>query len=236
MRYVLVVLVLVGCGTDASAPAIVPELSIIAGDAQTDTVGKTLPQRITAALRDRQSGAPLAGRVVNWVVVEGGGGVFAGVVQTGADGLARQQWTLGTAPGNQKLVARWIDPDTGEPVTVDTARAMAVSGVAASFLVNFSGSNVLAVGDTGIIAYWYEDQFGNGTTACTDRGSPDRVVWSSADTAALEPLGTTLTLSNGKRATQVVARGARTYGVDVSASGAACAPSSSNVGVSYLIR
>jgi hypothetical protein len=122
----IAVALLAACGENASQPTIVPQLSIIAGNAQIDTIGKVLPTQIAAALRDKESGAPLAGRIVNWVVVDGGGSVFAPVVQTGADGIARQTWTLGMTPGGQTLVARWLNPDTGEPVTIDTARATAV--------------------------------------------------------------------------------------------------------------
>jgi hypothetical protein len=138
----LFIVLLAACGTDGTAPpAIIPELSIIAGNAQTDTIGKTLATQITAALTDKASGAPLAGRIVNWVVVEGGGQVFAAVVQTGADGMARQQWTLGMTPGSQKLVARWLNPDTGEPVTLDTAYATALPRPT-FYLVNTSPDNV----------------------------------------------------------------------------------------------
>lgn len=127
MRFVpgLLFITVAACG-ETTQPTIVPQLSIIAGNAQVDTIGKTLPTQIAAILRDRQSGAPLPGRIVNWVIVDGGGQVFAPVVQTGLDGVARQTWTLGMTPGGQTLVVRWLNPDTGEPVTFDTARATAV--------------------------------------------------------------------------------------------------------------
>jgi len=125
-RYAITLLVLLAACGESTQPTIVPQLSIVAGNAQTDTIGKTLPTQIAAMLRDRQSGAPLPGRIVNWVVIDGGGAVFAPVVQTGGDGIARQTWTLGMTPGGQTLVARWLNPDTGEPVTIDTARATAV--------------------------------------------------------------------------------------------------------------
>lgn len=138
MRYALVLFALLAaCGKDSPAPVIVPSLSIVEGDAQRDTVGRALPVQLGAKLVDSASGAPLAGRVLNWVVVDGGGQVFAPITQTGSQGLARNQWTLGMAVGRQKLVARYIDPESGEAVTLDTATATAVGrwGVTVS-LVN----------------------------------------------------------------------------------------------------
>jgi len=143
----LMLYALTACGSEATQPPpIVPELSIVAGNLQIDTIGKTLPTQVAAMLRDKQTGAPLAGRIVNWVVINGGGSVFASVVQTGLDGMARQTWTLGMTPGGQTLVARWLNPDTGEPVTIDTAKATALPR--ATMLVNNSA------GPMQIVVHW----------------------------------------------------------------------------------
>jgi len=232
----IAVALLAACGENASQPTIVPQLSIIAGNAQIDTIGKVLPTQIAAALRDKESGAPLAGRIVNWVVIEGGGQVFAPVVQTGADGIARQTWTLGMTTGRQRVVARWIDPATGEPLTLDTASATAMPAHAVSFMVAFGGSNQLAVGDTATILYWYRDQYGNRNAPCADGGAGDRVLWTSADSTAVRPLGNAMAVPDGW-ATQVVALAVRTPGIDVRGHAlASCAPQDSLAGVSFLVR
>jgi len=129
MKNVLVVLAAVttACGSETSAPRQQPSLSIVAGDNQVDTIGSTLPIQIAAAVTDRTTGAPLPGRVVNWIIAGGGGSVFVPVTQTGNDGIARNTYTLGSSVGVQKLLARYIDPDTGTPIT-DTAFATALPG------------------------------------------------------------------------------------------------------------
>jgi hypothetical protein len=233
----LTLLILAACGKDATQPApLVPELSIVAGDAQSDTVGKTLPTELAARLVDRQSGAPLGGRILNWVVIQGGGSVFAAQTQTAVDGTARQSWTLGPVAGSQKLVARWLNPETGEPVTLDTALALGVPGRAVSFVIGLVGSTQLAVGDTATILYWYRDAHGNRNAPCADGGVGDRVTWTSADSAAVLPLGNATPLVDGW-ATRVVALAARTPGIDVYGHArSTCAPQDSISGISFLVR
>lgn len=192
-RILLATLVL-GCA-DASAPPalIVPQLAIVAGDVQTDTVTRTLPVQLGAKLTDQASGAPLGNRVVSWLVVEGGGAVFAPVSQTGSDGVARQSWTLGPVAGRQRLVARYIDPETGEPVTLDTAQATGTPDVAAVVRgYSSQATNALPVGDSVWIWLAYFDAhapcptcLGNADPPCADGGSRDRadlVQWSTTDT------------------------------------------------------
>lgn len=243
-RFVVVLaLIAAACGKDAVAPAVVPELSIVSGDSQRDTVGRVLPVELTAKLVDRQSGAPLPGRVLNWLVVAGGGAIFAPQTQTASDGTARQSWTLGPTAGPQKIVARWLNPETGEPVTLDTAYATAMPARAARFLATFgpnpnpAGLNVLAVGDTGLIVYWVADIYGNTDAPCADGGPVDRIVWSSADSAALLPLGTAVVLSDGRHATQVLAQAARGAGILVRGiAPPTCTSLDSVSGASYLVR
>lgn len=179
--WLAVMMALVGCGNDPggpSAPAVAPLLSIIAGDVQTDTVMRQLPVQVAARLTDKLSGVPLAGRVVNWVVIEGGGTIFAAVTQTGSDGVARQPYTLGPIAGRQRLVARWLDPETGEPITLDTASAFAVPGrAAAAFIAPTSDTarGVVGARMTLSIEYGYTDAWGNRTwSGCAD---PDSVGW-----------------------------------------------------------
>lgn len=242
MRYTFVgLLLLVACSKDSAAPKLVPLLSFVEGNAQRDTVGRTLPVQLGAKLIDSASGAPLSGRVLNWVVVDGGGSVFAAITQTGSQGLARNAFTLGHGAGTQKVVARYIDPETGDPVTLDTAMAMATADVAANFNADFgpnpnpAGTNVLAVGDTGLVVYSFKDQYANPTDVCAD-GRPDRIVWSSTDSATVVPLGTAIILSDGRHATQVLAKQTITGSVTILGDPGTCAPGAAGAGVAFLVR
>jgi hypothetical protein len=135
-------------------------------------VGKTLPVQLGAKLTDANSGAPLSGRILNWAVVQGNGTLFVAVTQTGSDGVGRNSWTLGTVTGSQKVVARYIDPGTGTPVTLDTARATALVAAATLLWANNDGPwphptgtawNTPPVhnGDTLRLYYGFKDQYGN---------------------------------------------------------------------------
>jgi hypothetical protein len=133
--FVMSTILLAACGKDSSSPRIQPLLSIVAGDGQVDTVGKTLPVQVGAKLTDALSGAPLSGRMLDWVAVDGGS-LFVPATQTGSDGIARNTFTLGPHAGTQRVVARYVDPETGAPVTLDTAQATALAAVAALLWAN----------------------------------------------------------------------------------------------------
>ena len=60
-------------------------------------------------------GNPVAGAQVQWEVTAGGGEVSGGTL-TGPDGRATATWTLGDAPGAQKLLAR-VEGAHGSPLT-----------------------------------------------------------------------------------------------------------------------
>ncbi len=179
MRTLLIpLLLLAACGHDSPAPQIHASLAFVSGDAQVDTVGKTLPVQLGAKLMDANSGAPLPGRILNWSVVNGGGTLFVAVTQTGSDGVGRNSWTLGPIAGEQKVVARYIDPDTGEPVTLDTARATALVRTAALLWANNDGpfphpsgyawnTPPMHSGQRFSLYYGFWDQYGNlGAPTC----------------------------------------------------------------------
>lgn len=178
--WLMAVALLAGCSASdggTSAPTR-PSLAIVSGANQTDTVGKTLPVQIGAKLTDANSGAPLSGRILNWSVVTGGGALFVAVTQTGSDGIGRNSWTLGLSVGQQTVVARYIDPDTGTPITTDTARATALYAAAALIWANNEApsphpagiawsSPPISRGQTFTLYYGFIDQYGNvGAAAC----------------------------------------------------------------------
>ena len=100
-------------------------LSIVAGNAQADTVTKTLPTALAVRVTDAAA-QPIEGVLVNFVVVEEGcGSAFAPAVLTNASGDASNFWTLGTLAGPCSLEARAIN-DLGEAVTFDTFTATAM--------------------------------------------------------------------------------------------------------------
>lgn len=57
---------------------------------------------------DRAKPKPVEGQLVNFVVVSGGGSVFAGAALTNADGIAQNYWGLGD-PGPQRLETRPLE-------------------------------------------------------------------------------------------------------------------------------
>src|SRR5712691_7320984 len=93
-------------------------LSVVSGNNQSGPPGTELPNPIVAMVEDSR-GHAVRGQIVNFVVVSGGGSVFAGAAITGPDGIVQERWTLG-ASGPQRLEARAIDNLTGAKLTFAT--------------------------------------------------------------------------------------------------------------------
>lgn len=136
-------LALIGCGsTSESAPpvAVASVVEVLQGNDQTDTVGQQLPTPILVQVVDTTPAgtasfappAPVPGQLVNFVVVSGGGHVFAGAALTDSLGRAQELWTLGTGAGPQTLEARAVDPESGAPIVYATITATAVPGAPVS--------------------------------------------------------------------------------------------------------
>jgi hypothetical protein len=105
---------------------------VVSGDNQTATVGTELPAPIVVRVVDSDSN-PVAGQIVNFHVVSGGGGVFAGASLTNAAGEARERWTLGTVVADsQKVEVRAVDATTGEPKVYAVFRASATAAAPAA--------------------------------------------------------------------------------------------------------
>ena len=102
-------------------------LVVVSGGDQRGEVGTELPNAVVVQVRDAE-GQPVANQIINVVVVEGGGSVFAGSAQTNAQGEARERWTLGTVAGEQALEARAVDQSTGDPVVFGRITATAAPG------------------------------------------------------------------------------------------------------------
>lgn len=126
---------LAGCGgggnsSTVSSTQTVASIALVGGNNQSATAGTELPEPLEALILD-QAGLPIAGQVVNFKVVTGGGTVFAGAAASDADGCARERWTLGTQAGVQKIEVRAVD-STGAAVVYATFEAIAVAGAAQS--------------------------------------------------------------------------------------------------------
>jgi protocatechuate 3,4-dioxygenase beta subunit len=82
--------------TEADAPAAAAAVS--GGGA--GGVGRALADSLAVRVTDRH-GNPVPGAAVDWSAQTGGGAVLPARSVTGADGIARAQWTLGPAAGGQ---------------------------------------------------------------------------------------------------------------------------------------
>src|SRR5216117_3863304 len=154
-------------------------LSVVSGNNQFGPPGTELPNPIVAIVEDSR-GHAVKGQIVNFVVVSGGGSVFAGAAITGADGIAQERWTLGPS-GPQQVEARAVDNGTGAKLTFATFTATltdvappVVTGVVTSPANPIAGSpfdltavvNDAATGGSNIA----------GATYAVDGGSPVAMV------------------------------------------------------------
>ncbi len=90
-------------------------LSVVSGDNQTAPPGTELPNPLVARVEDSR-GHVVRGQIVNFIVVSGGGSVFAGAAISGGDGIVQERWTVGSS-GPQQVEARAVDNQTGEKLT-----------------------------------------------------------------------------------------------------------------------
>lgn len=201
LKRLLLLLAALAC-TDPSGS--VPRLSVTMqirdGDNQRNTVMHRLADPITVLVRDSASQAPRSGVVLNWY----SGGTLVAVASTSDSGISRYAWTLGAGAGEQTMTARVLDPTTGDLRAVATAKAIADADVVRSIVAPDQIQATL--GDTTLLPYALNDEWHNVSTRCADNGSVDRVVWQSADSSVVLPLGDIIVLSNGSRATRVVGK------------------------------
>lgn len=89
------------------------QMQVVAGAGQVGVPGEPLPDPLVVRVVN-QLGNAKQNQIVNFVVVEGGGSVFAGSSLTNAEGTAQEIWTLGHDDGVQRVEARAVNPKTGE--------------------------------------------------------------------------------------------------------------------------
>lgn len=164
---------LTACGGDDD-PIPVPEpasLAAAGGGAQTATVGELLGSALSVLVLD-DSGQPFAGASVQWSVASGGGSVAPSTSQTGADGRATTQWTLGGTAGTQRVTATV----TGLSPVEFTATAEA--GAPDAVVVTPATPTLEALGATAQLTATVRDAFGNDLAGVS-------VDWASDDEATV---------------------------------------------------
>ena len=101
------------------------QFAIVSGNDQQAPAGSELPAPIVVKVTN-SNGTAVAGQIVNFVVTQGGGSVFAGRAITNSSGIAQEWWTLGETPGPNTLEVRAVDSSTGEAKVFGTFRANGV--------------------------------------------------------------------------------------------------------------
>jgi len=116
-----------GCGGDLTLPdssGAGLELSVVAGNTQTGTVGQQLPLPIVVRVVT-ESQQPIGGRRVAFVLspASGAGQVDPDTAVTDSEGRASTLWVLGTVPGDYQGEARLVTTDSVEVPAVPFAAA-----------------------------------------------------------------------------------------------------------------
>jgi len=142
-----------GGGGGHTSPPTAASITIVSGNNQTGVVGSALPTAIGVSVKD-SAGRAVAAASVSWTVVAGGGSVTPATGTTDSGGLATTNWTLGGAPGANRVTATAAGTT---PVTFD---AMAVAGTTASVTVT-SPVQKIYEGDTVQLVATARDAAGN---------------------------------------------------------------------------
>ena len=166
----LISLALAACGGGGGghkAPPTATSITIVSGNNQTAVAGSALPMALGVSVKD-SSGRAVAGTSVSWSVAAGGGYVTPATSMTDSGGLATTNWTLGGAPGANRVTA------TVAGITPVTFDAMALAGATASVTVT-SPVEKIYEGDTVQLAATAKDAAGNvlpGKSATWSSGNP----------------------------------------------------------------
>jgi len=162
-------LVLTACGGGDGghkAPPAPTVITIVSGNNQTGVAGSTLPAALVVSVKDA-AGRAVAGATVSWAVVAGGGSVTPTTSMTDSAGFATTNWTLGAAPGANRVTA------TAGTLPAVAFDATATPAVTASVTVS-SPVEKIYEGDTVQLTAIARDAAGNVLSGKT-------VAWSSDD-------------------------------------------------------
>jgi hypothetical protein len=128
---VVLLAAVLGCGS-AGADAIrrtapVLSVTILSGNGQQAVAGTELPSALVVLVADT-AGASVLAQPVSFRVTAGGGSVVPESAISNTHGEAHARWTLGPHPGEeQRLEARVLDNDVGQPVVIAVFVATALS-------------------------------------------------------------------------------------------------------------
>ena len=157
----------------ATVQQVPTSLSIVSGNAQSDTVGQLLVESLVVRAED-QGGTAVSGVSINFSINQGGGSLSETSVTTDSDGGASTTWTLGTTSGTQNVTALIQGSDSGKA----DFSATATPGPATAFSKEW-GDQQIGKNDRPLpepIKAAVKDEFGNGiagipvTFAVTDGG------------------------------------------------------------------
>jgi hypothetical protein len=101
-------------------------LAVVSGDAQIDSVGRTLAQPLVVRATDT-FGVPVAGATVSWTRILGVGAPAAASTTSDATGLARVSYVLGTTLGTDSVRASLGAATTGVATALFSARSISLS-------------------------------------------------------------------------------------------------------------
>lgn len=165
----------------ATAPPQAGSLTIVSANGPEGAVGETVPLSVRVA---DDAGNPLGSFTVEWRVTAGGGTLAASSTQTGADGVARVNWALGTSPGTNRATG------TASGASPVTFTVQAVAGPPVSLEVHAGSGQSVAVGTAvpTAPALRVEDRFGNPvagvSVTCTVVGAGGTLASGTATTNA----------------------------------------------------
>jgi hypothetical protein len=156
-----------GGGGGHETPVTTASITIVSGNHQTGVTSAALTTALGVSVKDG-SGRAVQGASVSWTVVVGGGSVTPVTSTTDSAGLATTNWTLGAAPGTNRVTALVAGLT---PVTFD---ATAVTGATASVTVTSTVQRIYE-GDTVQLVATARDAAGHvlpGQSATWSSGNP----------------------------------------------------------------
>lgn len=169
--------VLLGACRDGTSPHPPTQVQPASAASVSGTVARPLADSVAVRIAD-SDGFPLAGVQVTWTPAPGSGSASPATSTTGADGIAKTRWTLGTAAGTQTLTASVAGVAQTQVFT-----ATAAAGPAASVAVAQSPTLLLLVGEQATLTVRLYDAYGNLVGPATG------AVMSSADPQVVEAGG-----------------------------------------------
>jgi hypothetical protein len=133
-------------GSDLTLPneGLAAKIVVVKGDAQSATVSSVLPESLVVRVTDSRD-QPVGNQRVDFLVDAGGGAVSPGSTTTGADGIARTLWTLGSTAGPQRVIARATGSNAPANLSV-TFNASALTAAPAKLAKSAGDAQTAAAG------------------------------------------------------------------------------------------